>query len=101
MLNIERIVNSHHKFVQDNKDKTIFKSIKSLGTILSLEIELGEESGYFSDIRTKAYNYFLKHELLIRPLGNVIFFNPPYCISEAELNHTYRVILDFLGDLKK
>lgn len=93
---IDRIIQGHKNFVQKHQENPIFKSINSMGTILSLEIEIGEESGYFSSIRSEAYAYFLAHEILLRPLGNVIFFNPPYCITTEELDYVYQHILQFL-----
>lgn len=93
---IENIVSSHQRFIDKYKDSGFFKSAKQQGTILSLEIEVGEESSYFSSIRTDAYSYFLENEILLRPLGNVIFFNPPYCITQEELDHVYQHILKFL-----
>lgn len=93
---VESIVNAHTQFVEQYKDSDFFKSVKSQGTILSLEVNVGEESSYFSSIRTEAYNHFLDNEILLRPLGNVIFLNPPYCITENELNHVYQQIIEFL-----
>jgi len=93
---IQSIVSSHANFLQKIKGDKRFKSAKQQGTILSLEIEMGDESSYFSPIRTEAYNYFLENEILLRPLGNVIFFNPPYVINEQELQHVYSHILKFL-----
>lgn len=72
------------------------KSAQSLGTILSVEIEVEEGSSYFSQIRDKAYNFFLSEGILLRPLGNVIFLNPPYCISENELDLLYAKMSAFL-----
>jgi adenosylmethionine-8-amino-7-oxononanoate aminotransferase len=93
---INRIISGHKKFIEKHQNHPAFKSIKMMGTILSLEIEIGEESGYFSSIRTEAYQYFLENEILLRPLGNVIFFNPPYCISDEELTYVYKHIIRFL-----
>ena len=33
----------------------------------------------------KVYQYALNHGVLLRPLGNVIYFMPPYVITEAEI----------------
>ncbi|MDX1810750.1 MAG: adenosylmethionine--8-amino-7-oxononanoate transaminase [Gammaproteobacteria bacterium] len=33
----------------------------------------------------KVYQHGLKHEVLLRPLGNVVYFMPPYIISEEEI----------------
>ncbi|OIQ35201.1 MAG: adenosylmethionine--8-amino-7-oxononanoate transaminase [Crocinitomix sp. MedPE-SWsnd] len=95
---IEKIVSSHANFLEKIKGDKRFKSARQQGTILSLEIEMGDESSYFSPIRTEAYNYFLANEILLRPLGNVIFFNPPYVINEEELEHVYSHILKFLDE---
>jgi adenosylmethionine-8-amino-7-oxononanoate aminotransferase len=35
----------------------------------------------------KVYHYALSKGVLLRPLGNVIYFIPPYIITEAELWH--------------
>jgi adenosylmethionine---8-amino-7-oxononanoate aminotransferase len=97
---IQRIVAGHKNFLDTHGDNPNFKSAKQMGTILSLEIEIGEESGYFSSIRTEAYQYFLENEILLRPLGNVIFFNPPYCINQEELDMVYSHIMRFLRQCK-
>lgn len=96
---VERITAKHEDFIHTHANDPRFKQVKSLGTILSLEIEVGAESTYFSDMRTAAYDFFLANELLIRPLGNVIFVNPPYCITNAELDFIYAKILAFLDTL--
>ena len=40
----------------------------------------------------RAYLYGLKNNVLIRPLGNVIYFMPPYVIKKSEINKVIRVI---------
>ena len=40
----------------------------------------------------RAYLYGLKNNILIRPLGNVIYFMPPYVIKKSEINKVIRVI---------
>ncbi len=41
-----------------------------------------------------AYLHALKHEALLRPLGDVIYFMPPYVINEAEIDQLARVALE-------
>ena len=38
------------------------------------------------------YEFYLSKGVLLRPLGNVVYIMPPYCITEAELNKVYDVI---------
>lgn len=47
-------------------------------------IELTGEGGYFDSIGPRLATAFLERGLLIRPLGNVVYFMPPYVITEAE-----------------
>jgi adenosylmethionine-8-amino-7-oxononanoate aminotransferase len=51
-------------------------------------IELKDEptgnGGYLDAIGPKLAAAFLKRGLLIRPLGNIVYFMPPYVITEAE-----------------
>ncbi len=98
---VQRITNSHQKFVLEHKNNSVFESINSLGSILSVSLKTDEGNSYFQQIRDQAYQYFLSNGFLIRPLGNVVFVNPPYCITDVELESVYKVILDFSVSLKK
>ena len=42
----------------------------------------------------KVYQYGLKHEMLLRPLGNVVYFMPPYIIKPEEINQMVAVTKD-------
>lgn len=99
MQNINRISTQHEAFANRLENHPALKEVRQLGTIIALEIKMGSESSYFSEIRDKAYNYFLDNGLLIRPLGNIVFLNPPYCMTNEELSKTYEVILSFLNTL--
>lgn len=70
--------------------------VRTLGTILAVEIKTNQ-SGYFSEKGQEAYRYFLSKGLLMRPLGNVIFLLPPYCINEKDLMDCYASIRSFLN----
>ncbi|MBI3133118.1 MAG: adenosylmethionine--8-amino-7-oxononanoate transaminase [Bacteroidetes bacterium] len=97
---VETISKMHAAFVKAQKNNPVFKDVRSCGTILAVELNTGTESSYFTEIRDRAYAFFLERGFLIRPLGNIVFVNPPYCISETELKSLYRVILDFAATLK-
>lgn len=95
--NIEFICHAHGVFkAQLEAQDYPIKEIRQCGTILAIEVETGSESSYFSSIRVEAIRHFLAHGMLLRPLGNVIFLNPPYCIHEEELNSCYSAIEGFL-----
>ena len=74
--------------------------IRIKGTILVLELHTLEGTSYFSNIRDIAYQFFIEKGILIRPLGNVIYVLPPYCISEGDLRYIYGCIEEFLKEME-
>ncbi|HLW99267.1 MAG TPA: adenosylmethionine--8-amino-7-oxononanoate transaminase [Candidatus Acidoferrales bacterium] len=65
--------------------------VRSIGTVAAIELR-ADDAGYLSSLRPKLYRFFLEREVLLRPLGNVIYILPPYCIEPRDLNHIYDVI---------
>ena len=94
---IDRISAKHTQFFHEIKGNEKLSDVRQCGTIIALEIKV-ENQNYFSNIRDIAYNFFLENGLLIRPLGNVIFLNPPYCTTNDELNYMYEKIKEFLNE---
>ncbi|RMG76127.1 MAG: adenosylmethionine--8-amino-7-oxononanoate transaminase, partial [Bacteroidetes bacterium] len=93
---ITRISEKQHTFAAE-LDKTFpFVQAKSLGTILSVEIQT-KNAGYFNTLRNKVYAFFMANNILIRPLGNVFYVLPPYCISNEDLDYIYLKIKKFLS----
>ena len=84
------------EFANELKSIDAVKNIRQTGTIVAFDINSGEDT-YFSDIRERAYAYFLEHGVLLRPLGNTLFVNPPYCITPAEYSRITDTIKGFLA----
>lgn len=97
--NVRRIELQHQQFVNQLESYSVVANKAVCGTIVRFEILTGEGNTYFSDIRDRAYRYFLEHNCLIRPLGNIFFLNPPYCITETELNRLYEVMISFIVEI--
>ncbi|PCJ81565.1 MAG: adenosylmethionine--8-amino-7-oxononanoate transaminase [Flavobacteriales bacterium] len=95
--NISRIEQSHCEFAEKIRRNDLVEDICQQGTILAIELKTGEETSYFNSIRDNAYDFFIKRGVLLRPLGNVIYVLPPYCITEVQLAKVYEVIEEFLG----
>jgi adenosylmethionine---8-amino-7-oxononanoate aminotransferase len=91
---IENITQQHKHFAKNNSDHQQWKDIRVTGTILAMNFSVTDQS-YFSTIRDKMYSYFIENGILLRPLGNILYVMPPYCISEEELNYIYHHILAF------
>ena len=68
-----------------------FASIRQAGTITALDLRV-PAGGYLSDVGPRLRAFFRERKLLIRPLGNVIYLMPPYCVTAAELDRAYDAI---------
>jgi len=95
---ISNIVKQHQLFALEIKQHPMVAEVRQTGTILAIELHNQAGTTYFSNLKDKAYQYFIQRGLLLRPLGNVIFINPPYCISKNELEFAYQIITDFLNN---
>jgi adenosylmethionine-8-amino-7-oxononanoate aminotransferase len=100
VANIERIGRSHEYFKNKLNDHPAVKEVRTLGTIFAIELKTGEESSYVNNLRNRIYDFFLSRDILLRPLGNVIYILPPYIITDDELNRVYAAIRDFLAALQ-
>lgn len=97
---IERISMWNVKFYKELIKLKSVKNVRYLGTILAFEVINEKGDTYFSGIRDKAYKFFIENGVLLRPLGNTIFINPPYCLREKDYKELRRTILDFLKEIE-
>lgn len=99
----EMIAIAHSNFCIRWKGHPKLKRCESLGTILALEYHVKDSqanASYFQPLGKRLYRFFLDQNVLLRPLGNVLYVLPPYCIQESELETIYDYIIDTLeGEL--
>jgi len=69
----------------------VVKNARATGTILAYELNTGED-GYINAIGPAITKEALARGIYLRPLGNTVYFMPPYCITEKEMDQVY----DFL-----
>ncbi len=79
---------------QLRRDYPSLKRVDQLGTMVALELDV--EPGYLSSIRDELYRFFIQHGILLRPLGNVIYFLPPYVIEKKDVQRVHQLILTML-----
>ena len=92
--NIKRITNSHQKFNDHIKAHPKVKSTRQIGVIFALDLNTKMER--YGSLRDKLLKFFMDRGVFLRPLGNTIYIQVPYVISEEELQNIYRVIEDAL-----
>lgn len=68
-----------------------FENARTTGTIAALDLRVGS-AGYLAEVGPKLRAFFLERGLLVRPLGNVIYVLPPYCVTSGELDRLYAAI---------
>jgi adenosylmethionine-8-amino-7-oxononanoate aminotransferase len=96
---VRRIADAHALFIQSTQGHPAIRDIRCRGTILAIELNEGHSS-YFNAISKEIYQLCLQQEVLLRPLGNVLYCMPPYCINETELQKIYTAmekVLDYLS----
>jgi len=78
------------KLFADKMSKNKKLKVRALGTVFAAELITESQTSYFSDIRDKLYDFFLQKDILLRPLGNIVYIMPPYTITKKELQKIYK-----------
>ena len=69
-----------------------------IGTIAAFDLVV-ETPGYLNRAGRSLQRHALSQGVFIRPLGQVVYLLPPLCLSEAQLDRCYAVILGGLEQL--
>lgn len=90
----QMIIRSHQSFCAKWKHDRRVMRCESMGTILIVEYRSDTPSGYTHSLRDVLRDFFLKKGILLRPLGNVVYLMPPYCITAEELRTVYQAFIE-------
>jgi adenosylmethionine-8-amino-7-oxononanoate aminotransferase len=90
---IRRICKKHKEFSIKLQSHPKVKDVRQTGTILAIEWQSNAGTSYFNAFRAQLYPFFLDHGILLRPLGNIIYLLPPYCMTDEDLEYIYTTIL--------
>ncbi len=86
----------HLKNIERLAGHPALKNFRLKGTIAAVDIINEEEEGYLNSIAREIKRYSLDLGYLFRPLGNVFYLMPPYCVSEEEIDGMYEALLHLL-----
>lgn len=70
-----------------------------MGTIFAMEMKTEQASSYVNEVRHQLYPFFLKKNILLRPLGNTLYILPPYIIKKEEIEQVYQAVEEMLEEL--
>jgi adenosylmethionine-8-amino-7-oxononanoate aminotransferase len=88
---IEALEHMHRKRLAPFLSDPRFINVRQTGTIAALDLSVST-SGYLSDVGPKLKAFFRHKDLLVRPLGNVIYLMTPYCVTADDLDRAYDAI---------
>lgn len=80
----------HLKGMENLRNYSNLSGFRVCGTIAA--VDFNAPSGYLSSIGPRLKGFFTEQGFLLRPLGNVVYILPPYCISESEIGAIYEII---------
>ncbi len=95
--NIDRISKKNSTFLNKIRGHKAIKSIRQTGTILAIELNTDEHTHYLNNAAEKITEFYMKHGILLRPLGNVFYILPPYCINFSDMDLIYSRTEEFLN----
>lgn len=82
----ERIAIEHQKFQDELSSHPKLKRCETRGTIFALEYN------QLPIDRLSMVRFFQSEGIIVRPLGNVLYLLPPYCMDTLELQTIYKTI---------
>ena len=88
----KRIGEAHARFVDILWECHGVRDARSLGTILAFDVVTSDSGGYTNSFAQNVRDYFIDQGVLLRPLGNVVYFMPPYSFTDDELTQAYTAI---------
>jgi adenosylmethionine-8-amino-7-oxononanoate aminotransferase len=92
-LRIQALELMHRERLAPFRSDARFANIRQTGTIAALDLKV-TSSGYLSGVGPRLRAFFRERDLLVRPLGNVIYLMPPYCATSDDLDRAYAAIAE-------
>ncbi len=94
---IKQICNLTRKNILNLSSHPKVSNARCLGTIGA--IDFSSQGNYFSSLSAKVKGKALEKGVLLRPLGNVLYAVPPYCVIDQEVEWIYKVMSEILDEL--
>jgi adenosylmethionine-8-amino-7-oxononanoate aminotransferase len=73
---------------------------RGLGLIAALELAPAGGGGYLDALGPRLQCEFLDRDILLRPLGNVLYLLPPLCITDADLERLWDAVEEVVGGIQ-
>lgn len=98
---IREITDAQKKYAESKHGHPLLIDSRSMGIILALEIKTSTSTSYSNSLKYDIYKYFINRNILLRPLGNVLYFLPSYAFTKEDIELVHNAIDDFLSVLER
>lgn len=71
------------------------EKVRIMGAVAAFDVK-SKKRGYLSDIGKKIKEECFMRGLFLRPLGNTIYFMPPYCVTSGEITLACNILREVL-----
>ena len=86
------------KRLESLRGMKIVGDVRGIGSVAAVEL-VSNNSGYFDSIGPRLYQAFLDRGLLLRPLGSILYFMPPYAVTAQEVDWVFDQIAEVLSEI--
>lgn len=100
---LEKIARINQKFnerLPKLLDLDCVRGVRIIGAVGVVEL-ISENEGYFANVGQNLYREFLARGILLRPLGSVLYFMPPYVIEEKEVDWVLDEMTEVLENVNR
>lgn len=73
------------------------KETRGIGALAVIELNPQKQGGYLDESGPQLTQAFLERGVLLRPLGNILYFLPPYVITDEEAHGVFDIIEEVLS----
>ncbi len=94
----ENLTKSMSQAVKNFSKSKLLTNVRSFGTIFAAEFGHTAGRSYLNPIGKSISEFFFNRGVLVRPLGNTIYFMPPYCIQENQIQKIFNTLEDYLHE---
>lgn len=92
LAQIRRIEATHRQALSQLAQHPKLEQVRQLGTMAA--VRLRGAGAYGGSISLELRQFFAQRGLLMRPLGDVLYLLPPYCVTDDELHLAYQAIAE-------
>lgn len=99
LADVKRIEAAHQKAAGWYAARPDIAAVRVKGSIFAIDIKC-EKGGYLASIGQDIYDFMLKNDILLRPIGNTVYILPPYCITDEDLERIYETLWRSLDSVR-